>query len=212
MRIVIAECSAIYTGRGDTKLDVAVRAIMIKTDGSVSLHSDQNMKPLNYMTGKVVFTEEINPDGGIEWVFDSSRESLRLTLYSIISDSSHELSEFEPGLQRDGTEKDLKFWLASNPSVLGSGYSTVDVEYPTGQGPVDLYVLDELGVPVAVEIKRVATLASVGQILRYVHSLREISNPETRGMIAALDIRPKTKILADKHEFLRCVTLPDDWR
>ncbi len=212
MRIVIAECSAIYTGRGDTKLPIAIRAIMVKADGSVAIHSDQHMKPLNYMTGKVTHYEDVNDDGSIIWTFDSRRESLQITLMEVHSDSAHELSDEEPGLQRDGTEKDLQAFLAANPFLLGEGYTTVDREYPTGQGPVDLLVKDEHGSPVAVEVKRVATIASVGQILRYVNSLKETENPNTKGIIAALDVRPKTALLAQKHPELRCVTLPADWR
>jgi hypothetical protein len=50
MRVVIARCEAEYAGRLDAHLPLATRAIMLKADGSVLLHSDGgSYKPLNWM-------------------------------------------------------------------------------------------------------------------------------------------------------------------
>ena len=40
MRLVVARCSATYSGRIDTVLPEALRLIMVKADGSVLLHAD----------------------------------------------------------------------------------------------------------------------------------------------------------------------------
>ena len=51
MRVVIAACSARYSGRLNAHLPLATRAIMVKADGSVLLHSDGgSYKPLNWMS------------------------------------------------------------------------------------------------------------------------------------------------------------------
>jgi endonuclease len=48
MRLIVAKCSAQYSGRLDTHLPEALRLIMIKADGSVLLHADAGgYKPLN---------------------------------------------------------------------------------------------------------------------------------------------------------------------
>ena len=48
MRLIVARCSAIYSGRLDTVLPEALRLIMVKADGSVLLHADSGgYKPLN---------------------------------------------------------------------------------------------------------------------------------------------------------------------
>lgn len=215
MRIVIADCSAVYTGRGDTKLGQGVRAIIIKEDGAISIHNDVGNKPLNYMGKGNLFTEEIDDDGNIVWKFDTTKENLTLTMYGLISDSQHELILDDEGLVRDGTESQLQEWLAANPNALGGDYTLIKREYPTGDGPVDLLVQDERdGSYVAVEVKRVSMLGTVGQIMRYVAGLKETPEFEghvVRGMIAALDIRPKTSLLAEKRG-IECVTVSEAWR
>jgi RecB family endonuclease NucS len=215
MRIVIADCSAVYTGRGDTKLGQGVRAIIIKEDGAVSIHNDAGNKPLNYMGKGNLFSEEVDDDGNVVWKFDTTKENLTLTMYGLISDSAHELILDDEGLVRDGTESHLQEWLAANPDALGGDYSLIQREYPTGDGPVDILVRDERdGSYVAVEVKRTAILSSVSQILRYVAGLKdtpEFYDKNVRGMIAALDIRPKTSVLAEKRG-IECVTIDSAWR
>lgn len=211
MRVVVARCSVTYTGRGDTNLAVAVRAIVVKDDGSVSVHNDKSNKPLNYMGKGNVFSENINIDG-LVWNFDTTKESLQIKMHSIISDTDFLLDVHNVELVRDGTESQLQAWLALNPDALGEGYVFVQREFQTGAGPVDLMVLDGTGNPVIVEVKRTAMLASVSQIKRYLDNMVEQEGyAHTIGMIAALDIRPKTKALAERRGIL-CVTIPSNWR
>jgi len=211
MRIVVASCSAIYTGRGDTQLVRATRAIMFKDDGSISIHNDQSNKPLNYMGKGNVFTETVLPDGMI-WTFDTRKESLQIRMYEIISDTDFALTLDDPGLVRDGTEDHLQAWLADNPEALGEGFTLVSREYQTGDGPVDLLVRDKEGNPVAVEVKRIAMITAVDQASRYLGGLKDTEGFENvRSMVAALDIRPNTVKLAEKRG-VECVTLPSNWK
>ena len=49
MRLVIATCTVDYTGRLSAHLPLATRLLMVKADGSVSVHSDGHAyKPLNW--------------------------------------------------------------------------------------------------------------------------------------------------------------------
>jgi RecB family endonuclease NucS len=48
MRLVIATCTVDYAGRLSAHLTMAARLIMVKADGSVSVHSDgRAYKPLS---------------------------------------------------------------------------------------------------------------------------------------------------------------------
>lgn len=219
MRVIIAECSAIYSGRGDTTLARGQRAILIKDDGSVSIHNDLGNKPLNYMKTPVLVTGE-NELGEAVWTFDARHESLAITLHHVAMETSMPLvGEGDPGLVRDGTEGHLQEWLAANPEILGGGFTLVSREYPTGNGPVDLLVLDGDGTPVAVEVKRVAMLGAVDQARRYMDALRAQEPDDTlpydlsktRAMVAAVDIRPRTLALAEKRG-IATVAVPTDWR
>lgn len=241
MKIVIADCSAVYTGRGDTFLPRGVRAIMIKRDGTVSIHNDDGIKPLNYMR-QAVFEESHTVEGELLWSFDSRKESLSITLYQIISMNESPLIENDPGLVRDGTEDHLQKWLAENAQILGEHCDFSFREYPTGNGPVDILVLGKSRVPVAVEVKRTAMLSSVDQCRRYVEALKDeaennhdqqqekfrellfksennhesllleqVDFAHTVGMIAAVDIRPKTLEHAEKKGIMT-FTIPANWR
>ena len=48
MRLVVARCEVVYTGRLTATLPEAVRLLVLKTDGSVLVHDDSGgYKPLN---------------------------------------------------------------------------------------------------------------------------------------------------------------------
>jgi RecB family endonuclease NucS len=218
VRIVIADCSAIYSGRGDTKLPRGERAIIIKGDGSVSIHNDVSNKPLNYMKTPG-FVEHRDAEEQLTWTFDARHESLTITLYSITQDIAVPLIEDDPGLERDGTEHQLQKWLVEHPEALGGNFQVLGREVQTSAGPVDLLLLDALKRPVAVEVKRVAMLGAVDQVRRYAEALvadgqklfPEVDFMQTVPLVAALDIRPKTEQLAAKRG-VRTVVLPHYWR
>lgn len=63
MRLLIAWCSVDDAGRLSTHLPSAVRLLMVKTDGSVLVHSDGGgYKPLNWMGAPAPSTR--NPTSG----------------------------------------------------------------------------------------------------------------------------------------------------
>ena len=63
MRMVIARCSADYTGRLGTHLPLATRLILFKGDGSISLHSESGYKPLNSMSPPWTVADKYVPYG-----------------------------------------------------------------------------------------------------------------------------------------------------
>lgn len=215
MRIVSADCSIIYTGRGNTTLNRGVRAIVIKGDGSVAVHSNEGIKPLNYM--KAAVFSETEEDKLSVWTFDSRGESLRIVIHELLNDVMLELSQEEEGLIRDGTEPQLQAWLASNLWALRpqehdeEEFTLIGKEFPTGHGPVDLFV-GGTEFDWAVEVKRVATMSAVYQVKRYVDALNAEPTGDklVKGMLVALDVRPRAVELAEKRG-IRTVTLPADW-
>src|SRR5665811_2396702 len=57
MRLVVARCSARYTGRLSASLPEAVRLLVVKADGSVLIHADGgSYKPLNWMSPPCILT------------------------------------------------------------------------------------------------------------------------------------------------------------
>lgn len=212
MRIIVASCSATYSGRGDTRLNRKTRAIVIKNDGSASIHNEVGNKPLNYMGKGTTTTEFTDAEGNQVLVIESRKENLTITLHEVVSDVTFGLDDDDDGLVRDGTEDHLQAWLSRHPEVLMEGCEVVQREFPTGAGPVDLLAVDTEGTPWAVEVKRVAMTSAVYQVIRYVEAMKQMPGYEdTKGMIVALDIRPKTMELAAKKS-IPCVVVPPTWR
>jgi RecB family endonuclease NucS len=62
MRLVVARCEVIYSGRLSTVLPEAVRLLMFKNDGSFLVHDDAGgYKPLNRI--RSVFRPELSAQG-----------------------------------------------------------------------------------------------------------------------------------------------------
>ena len=203
MRLVVARCSVDYAGRLAAHLPEAIRLIMVKSDGSVLVHSDGgSYKPLNWMSPPCRLTEERG-----RWVVTSkSGETLTIELAEIISDSMFDLGA-DPGLVKDGVESHLQELLAAQLDLLGEGWRLVRREFPTAIGPVDLMCRDSAGVSVAIEVKRRGEIDGVEQLTRYLELLnRDPLIAPVRGVFAAQEIRPQARVLAEDRG-IRCVTL-----
>lgn len=193
MRLVIARCSVDYVGRLTAHLPLATRLLLVKADGSVSIHSDGGAyKPLNWMSPPCTLRE----DEGTWTVTNKAGEQLLITIDEVISDVSADLG-IDPGLVKDGVEAHLQVLLAAHCSTLGEGFTLVRREYPTDIGPVDLLCKDAAGQTVAVEIKRRGEIDGVEQLTRYVERLeRDPLLRPVRGMFVAQEIKPQAKVLA----------------
>jgi RecB family endonuclease NucS len=211
VRLVIAHCSVDYIGRLTAHLPMAKRLLLVKADGSVSVHADDRAyKPLNWMSPPCSLREELTngPEGasGTWTVTNKAGEQLVITIEAVELDSSHELG-VDPGLQKDGVEADLQRLLALHVETFGAGWSLVRREYPTAIGPVDLLCRDAEGTTVAVEIKRRGEIDGVEQLTRYLELLnRDPLLAPVKGVFAAQEIKPQARVLAGDRG-IDCVTV-----
>ena len=210
MRLVIAQCTVDYVGRLTAHLPSARRLLLIKADGSVSVHADDRAyKPLNWMSPPCWMTEEQGESLPVWVVQNKAGEQLRITVEEIQHDSRHELG-VDPGLVKDGVEAHLQALLAEHVALLGAGYTLVRREYMTPIGPVDLLCRDEQGHSVAVEIKRRGEIDGVEQLTRYLELLnRDTVLAPVSGVFAAQQIKPQARTLATDRG-IRCLTLDYD--
>ena len=221
VRLVIARCQVDYAGRLTAHLPMATRLILIKADGSVSIHADDRAyKPLNWMSPPCRFVEQVAPPpdptnpaseplSAVWEVHGRDGDTLQISIGEVLHDSSHELG-LDPGLQKDGVEAHLQALLAEHPETLGQGWSLVRREHPTPIGPVDLLCRDASGRYVAVEIKRRGEIDGVEQLTRYLDLLRR--DPQlgpVAGVFAAQQIKPQARVLATDRG-IRCVTVDYD--
>jgi RecB family endonuclease NucS len=188
VRLVIARCQVDYVGRLTAHLPMAPRLLLVKADGSVSIHADDRAyKPLNWMSPPCWLEEQ----PGVWTVKNKAAESLVITIDEVLHDSRHELG-VDPGLVKDGVEAHLQELLAAHPETFGDGWTLVRREYMTAVGPVDLLCRDGQGGHVAVELmNRDPLLAPVA------------------GVYAAQQIKPQARTLAEDRG-IRCVTVDYD--
>ncbi|QBJ97978.1 endonuclease NucS [Rhodococcus sp. ABRD24] len=213
MRLVIARCRVDYVGRLTSHLPMARRLLLIKADGSVSIHADDRAyKPLNWMSPPCWLVETAggeDSEGAAQqlWVVtNKAGEELRITIEEVEHDSSHELG-VDPGLVKDGVEAHLQELLAEHVETLGDGYSLIRREYMTAIGPVDLLCRNADGATVAVEIKRRGEIDGVEQLTRYLELLnRDPLLAPVTGVFAAQQIKPQAKTLATDRG-IRCLVL-----
>jgi len=210
VRLLIARCQVDYAGRLSAHLPMATRLIMVKADGSVSVHADDRAyKPLNWMSAPCTLTvgpppPDVEAVAAAEeasltevWeVRNGDGDTLQIAIGEVLHDSSHDLG-VDPGLQKDGVEAHLQVLLAENPSAFGDGWTLVRREHPTPIGPVDLLFRDHTGSYVAVEVKRRGEIDGVEQLTRYLALMN--ADPllaPVRGVFAAQLIKPQARTLA----------------
>ena len=207
---MIAQCTVDYLGRLTAHLPSARRLLLVKADGSVSVHADDRAyKPLNWMSPPCRLTEDLSGTQPVWVVENKAGEQLRITIEEIEHDSSHELGT-DPGLVKDGVEAHLQKLLAEHIELLGAGYTLVRREFMTAIGPVDILCRDEQGRSVAVEIKRRGEIDGVEQLTRYLELLnRDSLLAPVAGVFAAQQIKPQARTLAEDRG-IRCLTLDYD--
>jgi RecB family endonuclease NucS len=209
MRLIIARCAVDYTGRLTTHLPEAVRLIMVKNDGGVSIWHDGGsaVKPQNWMTPPTVIEFEGEPVLAhivVRKRAGATEDRLDIAISEVVSDVTHDMGE-AAALEKDGVERDLQLLLADQPHWCGEGLRLVRREWPTDIGPVDLMCRDEDDGWIAVEIKRVATIDAVEQLTRYLERIRhDPAMASCRGVLAAQSFKPQARVLAQARG-LACV-------
>ncbi len=207
MRLIVARCEVVYTGRLTAVLPEALRLLMIKADGSVMVHADTGgYKPQNWMTPPTVLEFEGEPLERlvVRKFAGKTEDRLDIRVVEVVSDVTHDMGEAAL-LEKDGVERHLQEELAAAPHWCGEGFRLVRREWPTDIGPVDLMCRDEDDGWIAVEIKRVATIEAVEQLTRYLDFIRlDPAMGACTGVLAAQQIKPQARTLAESRG-LRCV-------
>jgi endonuclease len=203
VRLIVARCEVVYTGRLTAVLPEALRLLMLKSDGSVMVHADTGgFKPQNWMTPPTVIEESpalmvVRKRAG------TSEDRLEIRITEVISDFRHDMGE-AAALEKEGVERELQELLADAPP---EGLRLIRREWPTDIGPVDLMCRDESDGFVAVEIKRIGTIEAVEQLTRYLARIcEEPGMTRCRGVLAAQLIKPQARVLAESRG-IACVEI-----
>ena len=205
MHIIQADCTVEYKGRGHTFLERGVRLILVKDDGSVAIHQDKGMKPLNYMSKSTEIETWIDPATGRQQFYVASKtESLDIDVYELIYEHFLDFPD-EHDLTRYGTEKQLQAWLANDDNLkdtVGPDIDFVTREYQTGKGPVDILGRDNIDNQAClIEVKRYAKKNDSFQLVRYKTSLEELRDEAREtgdGIVRTTAVKGAIEIPADE--------------
>lgn len=139
----------------------------------------------------------------------SQGETMTILFHEIFYESAHDLGT-DPGLEKDGVEKQLQELLAASPEVMEPGLVLLRREHYTALGPVDMLCKDLAGNTVVIEVKRRGEIDGVEQLTRY---LADLANDPTlgtlRGMFVAQSIKPQARTLAESRGIV-CVEVNYD--
>ena len=145
MRVIVADCSAEYSGRLSASLPPAKRVLLIKADNSLLIFSELgSYKPLNWMAAPCTL-KDVTPDSVeaadgptpehiLRVCADKTSDVLEVSLYHVYSDTTYDLG-IDPGLIKDGVEDHLQRYLSEQIDRIGPGSKLIRREYPTASCP-----------------------------------------------------------------------------
>jgi RecB family endonuclease NucS len=210
MVTLVGKCEVDYDGRASSQLPLGERLVILKPDGTLLVHRDEQRKPVNWQPPGS--THSAHLDGNhliIESVRTSPHEEIKILFESVEQVSFLELNDTSD-LDLEGSEEDLRQRILADPDVLEAGFKAMVTERETAAGAIDIYGQDVDGTPTAVELKRRRVGPdAVGQLNRYVEALgRDLPSRSIRGILVApsLTDRAEELLATEDLEFISLTT------
>jgi RecB family endonuclease NucS len=178
---VQAHCEVEYEGRTSGYLAEGDRLLVAKPDGTFLVHQPTGHKPVNWMPGGgTVEARESDGDAVLLARRTNPSERVETRLHEVYGVTRFD-AEDGATYEESGTEAEMHEYIENNPEELEAGLRIVEHERETKYGFVDFYAVDEDGVPVVVEVKRIqATLNHFDQLKRYVELYADSNDGEGR--------------------------------
>jgi hypothetical protein len=198
MVLVIGECKVDYIGRATSKLPIGKRLMIIKGDGSISIHQNRLVRPTNYMINTKIGTSLGENTLIIKATKTKPKELLRIEFEKIHQVMNHEM-EITDDLRLSGSEKDLNKILMEDLSMVEPGLKPINQQQHFRKGICDIVAQDKNGNFVVIELKRrQADFSAVTQLQRYMQEIEKLKGIKTRGILLAPSIRKNAKELLEK--------------
>lgn len=200
---LVGNCTIDYQGRAQSTLGAGERLVLVKPDGTLIVHTDKGLKPVNWQPGGTSMAVAVRTVEKVELLVltverASPKELVTIAFDHVLLAAAYRMRDWED-LQLLGSEADIAQLLAMNPHLIEEGFEPTDIELDRRRGPMDLYGTDANGTRVVVEVKRrTAGIKEATQLFRYVEREREV-HTSVRGILVAPGCSPKAmKYLADK--------------
>jgi len=184
--IAIGNCWVQYLGRAKSKLEPGERILILKEDGSLLVHRSVSYEPVNWQPPGCIFNVQAKDNLlEIRAIRKKQAESVRVyfdKIYFISSMTLVDVGEFA----LYASEEDMQKAILLEPSLLEEGFKPISYEKKIEPGFVDVYGIDSNGKLVVVEIKRTTAGKDAAlQLAKYVDAIKEKTNRNVRGILAA---------------------------
>jgi RecB family endonuclease NucS len=212
MLTLVGECEVEYDGRASSHLPPGERLVILKPDGTLLVHQEEQRKPVNWQPPGSTHSARVDGDHlVVESVRTSPHEEIEITFETLIQASLLELDDTS-GLALEGSEEDLRQRILENPDILEDGFQAMMTERETAAGAVDIYGQDANGTPTIVELKRRRVGPdAVGQLNRYVEALeRNRPGRSVRGILVAPSVTDRAEELLATEDLEFVSLTPDE--
>jgi RecB family endonuclease NucS len=126
MLTLVGNCEVEYDGRASSYLGPGERLVILKPDGTLLVHRDQQRKPVNWQPPGSRHDARLEDDSLIvESVRSSPHEEIEITFETLAQVSLLELDD-APDLALSGSEEDLRQRILEEPDILEAGVPTHD--------------------------------------------------------------------------------------
>ena len=177
---IIGRCTVEYDGRAASTLGLGDRPVILKPDGSLLVHTDQQRTPVNWQPPgcaheasleEIDATDETSDVLPVRSVRRTPRETVDIRFTTVFQLSAFTLAA-EQELQLYGSEEDLRQRILAEPALIEDGFTPLAVERETPASALDIYGTDAEGTLTIVELKRRRVGPdAVSQLKRYVDAL-----------------------------------------
>ncbi|MCR4368580.1 MAG: endonuclease NucS [archaeon] len=199
MVVIVGECIAEYSGRATSKLARGKRMVLIKGDGSISIHQNRLVRPTNYMVNTKIGCREENATFVIRANRQKPAEKLAVTFYTVLEIKRFEMEQSDD-LRLSGSERDLNEILMQDLSMIEPGLKPINQQQHFRRGICDIIAEDRDGNFVIVELKRrEADFAAVTQLQRYMKEVEKLKSIKARGILLAPSIRKNALELLEQY-------------
>ncbi len=190
-------CKILYSGRASSIATYSSRLITFKPDGSVLVHSNKKLKPVNWQPSSSSVRVDISDELKIFVERKRPKEVLEIAMPIVYYLSLAEVDEGEFHLF--GSESEMVDEVIANPDLILKDFIPLEREYQTPFGKIDLLGLTSTGYLV-LEFKRAqAGLDAVSQLKRYVDYL-SWTTKKVRGGIVSPSISKSALKLLKKYD------------
>ncbi|MFW9935142.1 MAG: endonuclease NucS [Candidatus Thorarchaeota archaeon] len=197
--LIIGVCFVEYQGRARSILTEGERLVLIKRDGTILVHKESGVEPLNWQPPGATMKVTYEEDTLILYANRAKpRETVRIEFSSLTMLSASLLDD--PGeFSMHLTEDEMQKVLSTHPELIEPGLRTIGRERQVAPGFIDIFARDSDGRLVIIEVKRRrADSEAVHQLHGYLKSFQSEEGTDIRGILVAPSLTKGTFTLLEQ--------------